>query len=228
MNEREWLVCPDPQPMLKSLQGDSKERKLRLFACACARRVRGKERTVSDEEILLGERFADGGASRKELRGAKSQIGGMGAYSAATANDICGVILDDDATKAAVAGASCAARFAAQWMYESTAVNFVGDKVKTEAAHFAEKQELANLARDIFGNPVHPVQIDPAWLARQDGGIIKLAWRIYGEHAFADLPKLADVLEEAGCTNAELLAHCRQPGPHVRGCWAVDLLLGKN
>ena len=86
----------------------------------------------------------------------------------------------------------------------------------------------SDLLRDIFGNPFRPVAVDPAWLVWHDGIIGKLAQRIYDERAFADLPILADALEEAGCTNAELLAHCRHPGPHARGCWAVDLLLGKT
>jgi hypothetical protein len=55
-----------------------------------------------------------------------------------------------------------------------------------------------------------------------------IAQRIYDERAFADLPILADALEEAGCSSTELLAHCRHPGPHARGCWAVDLILGKT
>ena len=92
----------------------------------------------------------------------------------------------------------------------------------------AESGAQASLLRDIFGNPFRPVAIDPAWLALDNGAIVKIAQRIYEERAFADLPILADALEEAGCTNAELLAHCRHPGPHVRGCWAVDLLLGKT
>jgi hypothetical protein len=41
------------------------------------------------------------------------------------------------------------------------------------------------------------------------------------------LPILADALQEAGCTNSDILQHCHSPRPHVRGCWVVDLLLGK-
>ena len=103
------------------------------------------------------------------------------------------------------------------------------------AASFTEVMAVAEavqeyhrqLAGDIFGNPFDPVIVNPAWLAWNNGAIAKLAQRIYDERSFADLPLLADALEEAGCTSAELLTHCRHPGPHVRGCWAVDLLLGK-
>jgi hypothetical protein len=83
------------------------------------------------------------------------------------------------------------------------------------------------ILRDIFGNPFRPVSITPAWLMRNDGTAPKLAQAIYDERAFDRLPILADVLEEAGCTNADILNHCRQPSEHVRGCWVIDLILGK-
>jgi hypothetical protein len=93
-----------------------------------------------------------------------------------------------------------------------------------EAGHFWR----ANLLRDIFGNPFRPATLDPAWLRWNDDAIPKLAQAIYDERSFDRLPVLADALEDAGCTDAEILKHCRQPGPHVRGCWVVDLLLGKE
>jgi hypothetical protein len=85
----------------------------------------------------------------------------------------------------------------------------------------------STLLRCIFGNPFRPAALDPAWLRRNDGTAAKLAQAVYEERRFADLPILADALEEAGCTDAAILAHCREPGDHVRGCWVVDLLLGK-
>src|SRR5262249_37713894 len=84
------------------------------------------------------------------------------------------------------------------------------------------------LVRDLFGNPFRPAQADPAWLAWNGGTVPKLAEAVYPERAFDRLPVLADALEEAGCCDAELLSHLRSPGPHVRGCWAVDLLIGKE
>jgi hypothetical protein len=70
--------------------------------------------------------------------------------------------------------------------------------------------------------------INPIWLRWNDGTVVKLAQSIYDERRFTDLPILADALEDAGCADADILAHCRGPGPHVRGCWVVDLLLGKS
>ncbi|MBL8794488.1 MAG: hypothetical protein JNM56_11325 [Planctomycetia bacterium] len=79
--------------------------------------------------------------------------------------------------------------------------------------------------REIFGNPFRPVPVDPTW---RTPTAIAIAQAIYDERAFDRLPILADALEDAGCTHVDLLNHCRQPGEHVRGCWAVDLVLGRE
>ncbi len=83
----------------------------------------------------------------------------------------------------------------------------------------------ATLLRDIFGNPFRPVTLDPAWLTSD---VLALARGIYEERAFDRMPILADALQDAGCTNEEVLKHCRNTSlTHVRGCWVVDLVLGK-
>jgi hypothetical protein len=86
----------------------------------------------------------------------------------------------------------------------------------------------AQLLREVFGNPFHPVTVDRACLAWNGGAVVKVAEVIYEERRFGDLSILADALEDAGCTEPDILAHCRSSGPHVRGCWAVDRLLGKE
>jgi len=88
-----------------------------------------------------------------------------------------------------------------------------------------ERMLQAALLRDVFGNPFRPVTFDTAW---RTATVTNLAQAIYHERAFDRLPILADALEDAGCTNADVLRHCRQPGEHVRGCWVVDLVLGKS
>ena len=80
--------------------------------------------------------------------------------------------------------------------------------------------------RDIFGPlPFRTIAIDQTWLT---SSITSLAATIYADGNFGHMPILADALEEAGCTNTDILSHCRQSGVHVRGCWVVDLLLRKN
>jgi hypothetical protein len=88
-------------------------------------------------------------------------------------------------------------------------------------------QPLPTLLREVTGNPFRTVAIDSAWLAWNHGTVPAVARRVYEDRAFHDLPILADALEDAGCTDADLLAHCRTGGGHVRGCWALDLLLGR-
>jgi hypothetical protein len=83
----------------------------------------------------------------------------------------------------------------------------------------------AFLLREVFGNPFRPIAFDPAWLT---DAVKALAQMIYDERRFDELPILADALEEADCTSADILSHCRALGTHVRGCWVVDLLLGRE
>jgi hypothetical protein len=91
-----------------------------------------------------------------------------------------------------------------------------------------EEFALTTILRHLFGNPFRPVFLNPAWLIWNDGTVQKLAQAIYDERAFDRMPILADALEDAGCTNQDILDHCRSGGEHVRGCWVVDLLLGKS
>jgi hypothetical protein len=88
---------------------------------------------------------------------------------------------------------------------------------------------LAALLREVVRNPVLPLSgIDLSWLEWKDGTIPKLAQCIYDQRTFDRLAILADALEDAGCTDADILSHLRGPGSHVRGCWVIDLILGKE
>ena len=81
------------------------------------------------------------------------------------------------------------------------------------------------LIRDIFGNPFRPVAFSPSW---RTSTVLALASQMYESRDFGAMPILADALQDAGCDSAEVLDHCRGEGPHVRGCWVVDLVLGKE
>ncbi|QEL14637.1 hypothetical protein [Limnoglobus roseus] len=82
-----------------------------------------------------------------------------------------------------------------------------------------------DLIRDIFGNPFRPVTFSPSWLTPT---VVGLAGGIYADRAFDRLPILADALQDAGCEDVDVLSHCRGDGPHARGCWVVDGVLGKG
>jgi hypothetical protein len=93
------------------------------------------------------------------------------------------------------------------------------------ARHAGEERAVqADLVRDIFGNPFRPVTLDPRWLT---SNVVGLARGIYEDGAFERMPLLADALLDAGCEDADILGHCRGGGPHARGCWVVDLVLGR-
>jgi hypothetical protein len=104
----------------------------------------------------------------------------------------------------------------------------INRKTERQAAAAAERTAQCRLLRDIFGNPFVPITIDSSWLTWSDSIVVKMAGAIYEDRGFDRMPVLADALEKAGCTDAAILDHCRGPGPHVRGCWVVDRLLGKE
>jgi hypothetical protein len=89
-------------------------------------------------------------------------------------------------------------------------------------------EEACSLLREVFGDPFHPVGLAPAWRSWHGGLLPSMAQRMYDSRDFADMPVLADALEEAGCQDQDILGHCRSSGEHVRGCWVVDLILGKT
>ena len=95
-------------------------------------------------------------------------------------------------------------------------------------ANDRENRAQAALLLDVFGNPFRLAQVNPHWLAWNEGTIPKIARSIYDARAFEDLPILADALLDSGCDDEAIISHCRTPGPHVRGCWVIDLLLGKE
>jgi len=213
MTEAEWLACTDPTPMLKYLSSRASKRKLRLFACACCWSLRSVFPTQAYHEMVeTTECFAEGISTKAELdqkyRAVAKHSNSMVAMS------VCGV---------ADASASYAASKTAQRAREvAKAVGLQGVTRKSQAS----------LLRDIFGNPFRPVALDPAW---RTPTATALATAAYEERSLsagtldpARLAVLADALDDAGCTEAAILDHCRSPGPHVRGCFAVDLILGKE
>jgi hypothetical protein len=208
MTEAEWMACTDPTPMLDFLRGKASKRKFRFFACACWRRA---WRLLTNEEdrnaVLVAERFADGLVSAEELPEAFDENGQDARPY------VCYPAASDAPYHADVASYMCAREFA-------------GSADDWEAIFATERGRQADLVREVFGLlPSGCLPINATWLSST---VSDLASTIYDERAFDRLPILADALEEAGCTDTEILAHCRSEGPHVRGCWAVDLILGKE
>jgi hypothetical protein len=205
MTENDWLECADPTPMLESLRGKVSDRKLRLFACTFCRLLPvpayypEKFRIALQRGTQAAEEYANGILNDDQANG----------------------VLEETLLATAIGGGSHPLIFA------------VGRSLWPNAAETA--QEIARtvrpvagacgVLRDIFGNPFHPITLDRKWLTPN---VVAVAQTIYDQRRFHDMPVLADALEEAGCTNADILSHCRSEGPHVRGCWVVDLILAKQ
>jgi len=205
MTEAEWLKCTDPQPMLAFLRGKVSDRKLRLFAVACSRRMWDWIDVLGRAAVEAAEDFADGLAGPDELRAARLACQGTGGQSA---------------WYAAASNSAIAARNAARSAQAGVANN------APLGSETAELLAQARLLRDIFGDPFRSLSLDPKpWLTPK---VIELAQAIYDDRAFDRMPALADAIHKAGCDDSDILAHCRGPGPHVRGCWVVDMILGKE
>jgi len=241
VTEREWLNCTDPQAMLVLLKRRASKRKLRLFAVACCRRIWPLIlHKRSQAAILVAERFADAQATSAELRAAESEAKAIWQKNA----------LDDAAMAcfhvcteqvAGLHASGTAVR--AVWSHQLGEARGRGDHVPdglsfSQPIRATEEAEQCRLFRDIFGNPFQPLPPRRSkrawedqklrWITGNDRTVTKIAQAIYEDHAFARMPILADALEDGGCTDRAILDHCREPGEHVRGCWVVDLLLGKE
>jgi hypothetical protein len=216
VTEDAWVVCTDPQRMLKFLRGKASDRKLRLFACGCCRRVwDALTLTPVRRAVEAAEHYADGSVRDGELNQAHKRA--ISAYVRTLHRTVARMESD--------------AAYATRMYRMALAVNTahpapfeVGQLDRLGKDKFL-KAFSPDLVRCVVGNPFRPASPDPRWLTPT---VVHLARAIYDERAFDRLPILADALEEAGCDNTDILRHCRGPGPHVRGCWPVDLVLEKS
>jgi hypothetical protein len=224
MTEEEWMACADPGKMLKFLQDSGKlsERKGRLFGVACCRRIWPlliDERSRTAVEVA--EQHADGLVAKQELHAAylatvpenRNKEQEWFAWSATHA------VISNPASVSAKE----------PWYQACLAIEEADSRRK-------ETNVQAALLRDIFGPlPFRPAGLPSSIRLWNDGCAVKLATALYEDRSLpsatfnpARLSILADALEEAGCTDEALLTHLRSPGPHVRGCWALDRLLAKE
>jgi hypothetical protein len=213
MTEQEWLACRKPAEMLAFLAGRVSDPKYRFFVAACCRRIWHLLPEAGRRAVEVGERYADGLATGQDLREAAQAVferDGLPANEAA---------FHAVATTGAYhLAATVAAAHAAQ------AVARAADPEDEDTLDPAEQAEQCRLLREIFGNPFWPVSPEATWLTWNDGTVARVAQGIHESRSFEDLPVLADALIEAGCQEVSILAHCRQPGDHVPGCWVVDAL----
>lgn len=215
MTEQEWMVCNNPQEMLDFLQGNGSERKVRLFAVACCHRI---WHLLIDERsrtaVEVAEQFADGLVGNAEQDDAAEKAGSAQHESAYGTDDFLACLA---ATAAIVTPITYGGE-----------PHLVADHTLAAVIRLSPANDVCRyceLIRDIFENGSQPVAIASAWLTPD---VVAIAKRIYDDRRFQDMLVLGHALEEAGCPDAAILNHCRQPGEHTRGCWVVDLILGKK
>jgi hypothetical protein len=112
------------------------------------------------------------------------------------------------------------------WGQIPVAVRDRFERLAADATTAEARAALTEFVREIYGNPFRPPEIDPAWRVWNHGAVWRIAEQIVASGNFADVPILADALEDAGCTDEHLLGHCREERTHVPGCWALDAALG--
>jgi hypothetical protein len=236
MTEQEWLACTEPHTMLEFLRSRASDRKLRLLACAyCRTLFPFNLDRYSRNAVKTAERYADGEASPEKLRFAE----GSARRSAQVRerrhrHEDPDVEHPEDIALYAVLVALSEDPSQLTWGLRS--IHWTLSLLRQQSG--VSQSPMIDLAfhRDIIGPlPFRPVALNPAWLSWHDATIPQLARAVYedrglpsghlGNHRMAIL---ADALEDAGCTDQDILGHLRGPGPHVRGCFAVDLLLGKE
>jgi hypothetical protein len=267
--------------MLEYLRGKASGRKLRLFACACCRRVwHLLIHDLSRKAVEVAEQFADAQVAEDEritaCDGAEEVWSTLidanesnprypdnkfeAAILASSVHQAAITALDPDnewdaairassVHQAAITDAAGAAASVAggpegedsvldTWYWASEAVAGVGvgswSRFADGGACVGERAAQTDLLRDLF-NLFRSVSLDPAVLTWNDATVVRLAQAVYEERQMpagaldnTQLAVLADVLEEAGCTDANILSHCRSGGNHSRGCWVIDLLLGRS
>jgi hypothetical protein len=223
MTESEWLAATNPTQMLQILRDRRDCRKLRLYTCACCRHIWF---LLTDDRsrgaIEAAEGFSDGFVTDEQREAAFSSA--------------CDASLDIGLGREIWSETSLQFRrqqpSEMRWRAAVLAAFAVGTGAGHAPNHIGgaeldpvDGEVQARILRDIFGNPFRPVAVHPPWLTST---VVTLAETIYGDRAFDRLPILADALQDAGCEDGQVLGHCRGPGPHVRGCWVVDLATGRG
>ncbi|WP_205679021.1 hypothetical protein [Aquisphaera insulae] len=185
------------------------DRRLRLYAVACCRqRWELFDSDLFRRAVEVAEELAEGRADEKERAVLYAAI-----MDFPTPNGQSHCIENMTLKLLQNRGINCVAAAVSDLAFATGAGDFE-----------AVVQAQAPLLRCVVGNPFRPVAFDPALRTPSTS---ELATSIYADRAFDRMPAQADALEKAGCGLPDLLAHCRGGGPHVRGCWVIDLLLGQ-
>ena len=226
--EAQWLAAKFIATLIYCVQEQKREsdRKYRLFAAACGRRVWDKLTDPrSRAAIEAAEQFAD-----RQIKATKLGLALEAAWIAA--REICeekGYDFDTETRRVpTVFDRSKPAAFRHAVGAAGSVFEYAPGCAWTAECVCNVKELATNceLFRDVFGNPFRPAPFAKAW--RTDTAVA-LARQMYASRDFSGMPILADALQDAGCDSDDILDHCRDTNqPHVRGCWVVDLVLGRK
>jgi hypothetical protein len=230
--------------MMEFIQGKVSNRKWRLFLCACVRTVwHLLEDDRNRKAVEMAEGYVDRQVTVEQLIAAYKAAWDATWDGAPAIAKYAAFAAYRDATFASF-GNTVATFPGTDWARYSLFAKIWDDAWEGERLRVENAVEVSattfsgvtqtTLFRDLFGNPFRPTIISPAVLGWNDTVVIRLAQAVYEERHLPEgtldntrLLILADALEEAGCSDTDILDHLRGPGPHVRGCWVVDLCLGK-
>jgi hypothetical protein len=218
MTEAAWLACEDPKPMLELLRDWQSERKLRLFACDCCRRLWHRTTELDRAVVAAIERCADGLIPAGQIFATAGVQPTVDGYPP-TSYSVSGAEAERVIAEAGLQNA---------WTGAARARAFVVDAVRRAegpAGRAAEWKRQSDALRCIFGNPFRHIAVDPSWLTST---VTALAQQMYETRDLTAMPILADALQDTGCDNEYVLNHCRGISEHARGCWVVDAILNKR
>jgi hypothetical protein len=225
MNEMEWQHCHSPEGILNQLGERASPRKLRLYAVECCRRIWN---LFKDDRLRhaveVSRRFADGKCSATELQAAGQMVAKIAQVWGDPLSPLCRATYS---IGGAAWYATSPSAWRAAWDAAFDARMAARDDSLRNTSWEQERQWQAQVLHDLFGNPFRSVYIDPLW-RQSDSPAYILARVIYDEERYGDMPYLGDALEDVGCVDRHVLDHCRGPGPHYRGCWVVDAVLGHH
>jgi hypothetical protein len=224
MTEAQWLACEDPSKVWVAVGEGTSERKLRLLGCACCRLVwRLMRSRRCQKAVELAEGYADEPVNPSALERAARSVWNLVNLNRSNETNVRWAALYTSAL-----GVMAGPADRAEAVLQSVLAARGGFPV-TQATR---DPALCGLLRDILGNPFRPATVSQSYLTPT---VAALAQAAYDERTLPsghiDLTRLAilsDALEEAGCSDSAILSHLRSAGPHVRGCWALDLILGKQ
>jgi hypothetical protein len=229
MTEAEWLAATDPAPMMKFLRGRLSDRQSRLLMVRFVHELLAWHHDAATRAVTsILDRYAEGCFAEKELHDALRPF--------ATS---CQVLADEgypwsvqDARPLHAHVESAAVWLIRRFLPPETTVSNLSDlsvlRLSPKDADMLDYFQwlVCKMLRDVVGIAAfRPITFEAAW---RKPTVVATAESIYAERAFDRMPILADALQDAGCENDDVLAHCRGDGSHVRGCWVVDLLLGKT